>query len=234
MFWKGLIILEEKVLTCFHCGNKTLMKQVSKHNMTDNEEIYDYRYDPFRPIGVISFSKTWYLYLCPVCSEVTLERHSWFSEETGPNGEPFVHENILYPAFSSNEHFIPKGVKDAFDSALKVRNLDGAVCVLALRRALEKMCKEKEAKGEDLFNKLKDLQDKKILPPIMKDVSYILRKEGNSAAHADDVEFDEETVRQMIEFTRTILDYVYTLPKKIKLAQERIKKHETILKGQKV
>lgn len=224
--------LEEKVLTCLHCGNKTLMKQVAKHNITEHDEVFDYNYDPYRPIGIVSFGKTWYLFLCPVCTEVTLERHSWFSEEMGSNGEPFIHEDILYPAFSTNENYIPNEVKDAFDAALKVRNLDGAVCVLALRRGLEKMCKDKGANGKDLFEKLKNLQDKKILPPIMKDLSYILRKEGNSAAHADNVEFDEETVRQMIEFTRTILDYVYTLPEKIRLAQERIQKREYILKRQ--
>lgn len=60
----------------------------------------------------------------------------------------------------------------------------------------------------------------------MNDVSYILRKEGNSAAHADAVEFDHDTVNLMIEFTQTILDYVYTLPEKIKQAQQRIKRHE--------
>jgi hypothetical protein len=222
--------LEEKVLTCLHCGNKTLMKQVAKHNVTEHEEIYNYSYDPYRPIDVITFGKAWYLYLCPVCIEVTLERHSWFSEEMGPNGEPFVYEDILYPAFSTKENYIPKGVKDAIDAALRVRNLDGAICILALRRALEKMCKDKGAKGKDLFEKIKDLQTKNILPEIINNVSYILRKEGNSAAHADDVDFDTETVNLMIEFTKTILDYVYTLPEKIRKAQERIKKHEIELK----
>lgn len=86
------------------------------------------------------------------------------------------------------------------------------------------MCKHKGALEKDLFAKLKDLQEKKVLPEIINDVSYFLRKEGNSAA--DDVEFDNETIKLMIAFTRTILDYVYTLPEKIKKAQERIKKHE--------
>lgn len=151
---------------------------------------------------------------------------AWFSEETEPDGSPFVREEIIYPTIGVTEHYIPKEVKGAFDAALKVRNLDGAICVLALRRALEKMCKQKGAEGKDLFKKLQDLQDKKVLPEIMNDVSYILRKEGNSAAHADDAEFDHDTVNLMIEFTQTILDYVYKLPEKIKKAQQRIKKHE--------
>jgi hypothetical protein len=201
------------------------MKQVAKHEYSDGEEIFDYSYT-ISPIGYIDWGKTWYLYLCPVCNEVTLEKSHWFSEERDYDGSPIINKDIIYPTYQTNEHYIPKNVKDAFDAALKVRNLDGAICVLGLRRALEKMCKEKGAKGDDLFNKLRELQDKKILPPIMKDVSYILRKEGNSAAHADDIEFDTETLNLMIEFTRTILDYVYTLPEKIKKAQERIKKHE--------
>ncbi|MBT2735151.1 DUF4145 domain-containing protein [Bacillus sp. ISL-7] len=219
--------MEEKVLTCFHCGNKTSMKEVAKHRIIDKEEIWSYPHDPFGPAYFAEFGKAWYLFLCPVCVEVTLDKHSWCSEDAEPGGNTIIYEEILYPATSINEHYLPKGVKDAFDAALKVRNLDGAICVLALRRALEKMCKDKGAVGRDLFSKLKDLQEKKILPEIINDVSTILRKEGNSAAHADDIEFDGETVGLMIEFTRTILDYVYTLPEKIKIAQERIMKHET-------
>lgn len=219
--------MEEKILTCFHCGNKTLMKQVASHEITEHQELWEYRSSPFDDLWVISYGRTWYLYLCPVCKEVTLEKHSWFSEEVDIGGNPILNEEIIYPMALNNEHHIPKEVKDAFDAALKVRNLEGAICVLALRRALEKMCKQKGAHGKDLFAKLKDLQEKRVLPEIINDVSYILRKEGNSAAHADDVEFDTGTVNLMIEFTRTILDYVYTLPEKIKMAQERIKKHET-------
>ncbi|WP_175596802.1 DUF4145 domain-containing protein [Bacillus sp. MRMR6] len=216
----------EKVITCNHCGNKTSMKQVANHNLTETEDVWDYNYDPFKPAYNTSYGRTWYLYLCPVCKEITVEKHSWFSEETEPNGAPIINEEVLYPSGADNEHFIPKGVKDAFDAAIKVRNLDGAICILALRRALEKMCKQKGAKGNDLFTKLKDLQDKHILPPIMNEISYILRKEGNSAAHADEIEFDPETVNLMIEFTHTIFNYVYTLPEKINKAQERFKKHE--------
>jgi hypothetical protein len=208
------------------------MKQVAKHEYREDEEIFDNSYSS-RVIAVISFWKAWYVFLCPVCTEITLEKYSEFSEEIDYDGSPITYKEIIYPSGATNEHYIPKGVKDAFDAALKVRNLDGAICVLALRRALEKMCKEKGANGKDLFEKLKDLQAKKVLPEIINDVSYILRKEGNSAAHADDVEFDKETVNLLIEFTRTIFDYVYTLPEKIKMAQERIKKHETVPEEQK-
>lgn len=41
-------------------------------------------------------------------------------------GDSIVEEVIIYPTLLSNEHehHIPKEVKDAFDAALKGRNLD--------------------------------------------------------------------------------------------------------------
>jgi hypothetical protein len=217
----------EKVMVCYHCGNKTSMKIVAEHNLTEHEDIWDYSVDLFKPAYFISFYKQWNIFLCPVCNEITVEKRTHFSEETEPNGKPIYNTEIIYPQNSSESNFIPSSVSKAFEAALKVRNLDGAICIMALRRTLEKMCKLKEAEGKTLSLKLKDLQNKKILPPIMDQISDILRIEGNSAAHADDVDFTPENVRLMIDFTQVILDYVYTLPAKIERAQIRIKDRNT-------
>lgn len=202
------------------------MKVVASHNLTEDDDIWDYSVDMYHPAYTVSFYKKWNLHLCPICKEMTLERITAFSEETEPNGRPIYNYEYVYPQQSNYSKFIPKVVNDAFEAALKVSKLDGAICIMALRRTLEKMCKEKGATGNDLFKKLKDLQSRSVLPPIMDKISYILRKEGNSAAHADDVEFDPETVSLMIEFTRVVLDYVYSLPAKIQQAQLRIEENE--------
>lgn len=202
------------------------MKVVAEYKHSDSEDVWDYTYYPYQPIFTINWGKVWRMYFCPVCTEISVERDSWDNQTTYPNGETIIETEFIYPVNKDVGKYYPKEVKDALDAALKVRNLDGAICVLALRRALEKMCKSQNANGRDLFSKLKDLQDRKVLPHIMEQITYVLRKEGNSAAHADEVEFDKETVDQMIEFTRTTLDYVYTLPKKIELAQEKLKRLE--------
>ncbi|GIP33620.1 DUF4145 domain-containing protein [Paenibacillus sp. J2TS4] len=219
--------MKEKVITCLHCGNKTSMKVVASHDLVEHEEIWDHSVNHYQPAYITSFFKQWDMYLCPVCTEITVQRITSFSEETEPNGKPIKYIDLIFPSGSSENKHLPPPVRDAFEAALKVRNLDGAVCIMALRRTLEKMCKHKNAKGKDLFTKLKDLQSENILPPIMEGISYILRKEGNSAAHADDTEFSSETVKLMIEFTEVILDYVYSLPEKIEQAQLRLNK-ETI------
>ncbi|MGO4543091.1 DUF4145 domain-containing protein [Paenibacillus sp. 2TAB19] len=214
--------MKEKVITCLHCGNKTSMKVVASYDTVEHEEIWGNSDNLYNPAYVTTYYKRWEMYLCPVCTEITIQRSTSFSEETEPNGKPITYTDIIFPSGSSENKHLPQSVLNAFDAALKVRNLDGAVCIMALRRTLEMMCKHKNAKGKDLFAKLKDLQSENILPPIMEGVSYILRKEGNSAAHADDKEFSSETVEMMIEFTEVILDYVYSLPAKIEQAQLRL------------
>ncbi|MFD0871751.1 DUF4145 domain-containing protein [Paenibacillus residui] len=150
--------MDEIILTCFHCGNKTSMKRVASHELTDHDEIFDYSFSSYRPAYVVSLYKRWNVYICPVCKEITVERVTSFSEEIGPEGEPIYNKKLIYPMNSNDTNYIPDTVNDAFVAALKVRHLDGAVCIMALRRTLEKMCKDKEAKGKDLFDKLKNCQ----------------------------------------------------------------------------
>lgn len=210
-----------KLITCHHCGNKTLMEKVSTY-------VKKYEFDEMWE------EIKWNLFICPACQEVTLEKETLFSEEI----KHVLHENddelasedvikklikidVLYPYESSQNNYIPYKVKTAFEAAVKVKNIDGAICAIAIRRTLEMMCKEKgETKG-NLFIKLQKLSQKGILPPIINDMAGVLREVGNSAAHADE-EFKSELVPSMIEFTTIILDYVYNLPNRIADIQEAI------------
>lgn len=204
------------VKTCYHCGNKTPMERVATYN---NHEAFE---------GM--FEDTNYdLFLCPVCRKVTLRESCLFSEDIthvyfGNVDEEYrqseieaaTRKTILYPAAGLDDHFIPEDVHRAFEAALRVRNIDSTICVMALRRALEKMCKHKGAEGKYLHNKIDSLQKQKILPDIVGEMAYLLKDEGNSAVHGDDVEFDEKKVELLIHFTRVIFSYVYTIPEQLK------------------
>ncbi|MEH7514252.1 DUF4145 domain-containing protein [Gottfriedia acidiceleris] len=217
-------VRKEKIITCYHCGNKTVMKDVASHNHTDREDIYDYSYNSYTPIHTILDVKEWHLYLCPVCIKVTLEYLQWNSEEHEPDGRPIIYEELIYPFMAIEENNIPKNVAGAFDAALKVRQIDGAICAIAVRRTLEMMCKDKGEEGKNLYTMLKALSDKGVLPPILNDMASVLREIGNAAAHADEEKYSHDLVPSMIEFTKIILDYVYNLPKQIENIQDRIGK----------
>lgn len=84
------------------------------------------------------------------------------------------------------------------------------------------MCKDKGASGKTLYLKLKDLSDKGVLPPILTEMTSVLRDLGNAAAHGDEREFSEELIESMIKFTNVILDYVYNLPDKLSEIQKQL------------
>lgn len=207
-----------ELLLCYHCGNTTIMEVVAQYERITPE----FDNEPgVAKIQTGEYVNNWRIFFCPVCEKVTVREDYW---------DHFIFEahdpdrKILYPHVSESSKDIPIGVSNAFDAALKVRNIDGAVCVLSLRRTLEKLCKDKGQTRGTLYDKLKRLSSDGVLPPILDKMANVLKEMGNAAAHADDVEFSASVVSQMVEFTRIILDYVYVLPNKL----ARIEKFVTI------
>lgn len=201
----------QELLYCFHCGNETLMPLLAE----GKNENYD--------ADGIGDEYVWYIFLCPVCQRITLKEYYRFSEDYDFDGKKIWSSKILYPQINTDTKLPPK-IRNAYEAALKVRNIDGAICALSLRRTLEMICKDQGEEEGDLYNKLKRLSERNIMPPLLSDMATILRNLGNIAAHADDVEFPPDIVNSIIEFTRVILDYIYILPDKLAKIQTELSK----------
>lgn len=200
-----------QVLTCYHCGNKTQMKRLSNYSSKGIDNFWSSGYQVS-----IDFYIDWDLYLCPVCNNATLVKTVRNSENIDPVEMKMIpEETIIFPSVSIEGEGIPHKVRQSFDAALRIKNVEGTLCAIGIRRTLEMMCKDKQASGKDLFHKLKNLADKGILPPIINDMATLLRELGNEAAHGDEREFSHEIIDSMIKFTHVILDYVYNLPEKL-------------------
>ena len=209
---------------CYHCGNQVFMKTI---NELKNDVVEDVGNDQFH--HYVCFYERWHIEQCTICDKVTITKEEWNSEE-----EQFFQElgellwknhEIIYPRISfEDKHNIPKDIWSAFESALKVQRIDGTVCMMALRRTLEVMCKDKGETTGSLQRKLENLANRKIIPPVIDGIASLLRQKGNAAAHGDNVEFPEYVVKEMSDYTRIILDYVYVLPAKLKKSQQRIDK----------
>ena len=117
---------------------------------------------------------------------------------------------------------VPKSVHSAFSVALKAQHVDDALCLISLRRTLEIICKDKQAKGNNLVAMIQDLTDKSIFPPIINKASDILRILGNEAAHGDTIEYDWSIVKEMVNFTQIIIEYVYVVPFRIENIKNEI------------
>lgn len=215
------------VQTCYHCGNRVFIQDHGEiHN--NYAEVYGYS-EEGGPDFVLSIYESIIVKKCSICSQLIVYREYYDSEDVkqvedipGFNIEEAFRE-VIYPnLYFKDKHKIPKNVLSAYESAIKVQNIDGIICLISLRRTLEILCKEQgETKG-NLNKKLQNLVDKKVIPPVIEGVTTLLRKAGNAAAHGDDVEFPQYLVKEMIEYTQIILDYVYILPSKIQQSEARI------------
>lgn len=194
--------MDNKVLNCRYCGNATLMQQVGEYKSQWDEGHGYYGY-------------FWYFMMkCPVCNRVTLVQKYWSSAHEDD-------EKILYPTSIVNYTNVPESILDAFEAAIQTKGIDLAICVLALRRVLEMICKERGAQGDKLYEQIEDLISKKILPEMMRDILFVIRKFGNDAAHGDDVQFSLYEVEQLIEYVATIINYLYSLPARVKRMKKR-------------
>lgn len=81
-----------------------------------------------------------------------------------------------------------------------------------IRKTLEEICLDREAKGKNLKDRIADLGTKILIPRELLDGIDDLRLLGNDAAHIENKTFSEvgkEEIEVSIEFVKEILKAVY-------------------------
>jgi len=122
---------------------------------------------------------------------------------------------ITYPSDSIpfDKENIPENVLNAFQEAvLNHANNCFVSSAIMIRKTLEEICKDREAIGKNLFNRLQDLGTKIVIPKELIEGMQELRLLGNDAAHIESNTFNEigkTEVEISIEFTKEILKAVY-------------------------
>lgn len=197
----------QKLLQCYHCGNKTLMYNVGEHRVDWDEGQGYYGYFDYQ------------MYECPVCHKITLVESYWDVAQIGfdeksKSAVDYVTDTIIYPLNSFISKALPVEIQTAYDSALKVMRIDKNVCLIALRRTLELVCKDKNATGDSLRKKINSLAQNGVLPPSIKEACNKIRLYGNGGAH-DCKEITANELNTINDFVRYVLEYIYILPQKI-------------------
>jgi len=109
--------------------------------------------------------------------------------------------NIPVPVVSALEEAITCHANECF--------IAGAIMI---RKCLEELCRDRNAQGKDLKQRIRDLGTKIILPKDLLDGLDDLRLLGNDAAHIESREYDQvgkEEVEVGIEFTKEVLKAAY-------------------------
>lgn len=215
-----------RLQTCFHCGNTGLLKVEHMHRHEFGGPIFD-------PAGNMIDVELleifeWYTLSCPVCNKVSLIEV--YNNDCFSDYDPAI--ETLYPQSTIDFTGVPKNIKTAFESALRVKNIDTAICAIALRRVLEAICKDKGANGNTLEAMIHDMIEKSILPKMFDDACWIIRQLGNSAAHGDNKTFSSHHIEQTINFMQNIILYLYTLPIKIEVLRTTIEAEKNMSRNE--
>lgn len=125
--------------------------------------------------------------------------------------------NLIYTFPSETIPFdkenIPERVLNAFSESIICHSNS---CYIAsgimIRKTLEEICLDREAKGKNLKDRIADLGTKILIPRELFDGIDDLRLLGNDAAHIENKTFSEvgkEEIEVSIEFVKEILKAVY-------------------------
>lgn len=138
-----------------------------------------------------------------------------------------------WPTESTIEHqFPPSGLKphDSIPATVAVDLKEASVCLsigawnaatAMCRRALQSCAKDKEANPKNyLFEQLKELREKEIIPDLVYDMANTVKNKGNIGAHpGEDPQTNEsvsekeaKAVYSIVEF---VFKYVYELPSEV-------------------
>ena len=121
--------------------------------------------------------------------------------------------------------YCPENVKTAFIEAEKAFNTGlFTSAVSGYRKTIDRAVTPLvENKNGMLGQKLESLKTAKIFPEVMLDYIKLVKDSGNFALHDSDHDYTKsEEVEWVREFTRMLLEYIFTLPKQVKIEQEKL------------
>lgn len=143
------------------------------------------------------------------------------STEYDPETDEVVYYNIVdvYPSRTAGRfrlkgvHYLPAKVRAAYEELIQA--LNGGQKILAglgVRVLIEMICKDKNSKGQNLYDKIEDLVRIAVLTPAGSDILHKLRSMGNDSAH-EAISSTAEQLNLAMDVVDNLLDSVYIHPK---------------------
>jgi len=153
----------------------------------------------------------YFVCLCGRCSQPFLIRQSLYAIPA--EFETVTDEVVLYPVEKKlSLEGAPSTIKSAHEQA--VRSFSASLfepCVLMCRKCIEATCQKLGAEGRDLNAKLQNLFDAGHIDSRLLNWAHEIRLIGNEAAHNPDTKITKRDARDALDFTESILIYVFSL-----------------------
>lgn len=155
--------------------------------------------------------------ICETCNAVLL--YDGISQ-----GETGVWPALAYPRDTQLDRAAPEPIRAIYnEAALVKRNAPNAFAML-IRKGIEAICDDRGAANGTLIVRLKVLSDKGEIPPVLAEVTDILRIVGNTAAHGALQSITSPMTWAIDDFFRTIVEYVYVAPSNLAEFKRKLSK----------
>ena len=202
-----------RVRFCPHCSNKAPQRLVHTQRYMERTWLAE--------LGEESEPEPWstFVAVCETCDHVLLydnpgDMHKDVEFHLG---------NLEFPKRGLHVS-VPSPIRTIYDEASRIKALAPNAFAVQIRRALEALCDDRNARGRNLFSQLKDLSKKNEIPSVLVDLADTLRLLGNVGAHSGNQSVHPLQAFQIDEFFRVLVEYVYVAPNKLAAFRKRLGK----------
>ena len=201
-------------LICRECSRETLHSIVCSYNESGSEDCGG------------GNSVDWHcknqIIQCLGCETVSFRTVSTFSEDVEYDHDgPYYPETIkYYPGRSEGlksieSYLLPHKIQEIYkETILSIENEQYVLAGIGIRAIVETVCKDLDAKGSNLFDKINSLKDKSIVTPEGADTLHKLRVLGNDAAHEVKAH-NSQQLELAMKIIEHMLDGTYIIPSNV-------------------
>lgn len=205
---------EKHKFVCKECSRETSHTIIASYNEDGNEDCGG------------GHSVDWnvqnQIIQCLGCDTVSFRVASTCSEDYEVDEEGmYYNENIkYYPGRSEglkaiNSYLLPYNVQCIYqETILAIENEQNVLSGIGIRALIETICKDQNAEGKDLNQKINSLQDKSILTKEGAETLHKLRILGNQSAHEVKAH-NKQQLSLAIQIIEHMLDGTYIIPHKV-------------------
>ena len=196
---------------CPHCGNRSPQSIVLEHS---NQETFYNEDGSEMPHGEGPDCQA-IVCVCETCNALLLYDGISY-EETG------TWPNLVYPRDLNISAAAPETIRAIYrEAAVVKRNAPNAFAML-IRKGLEAICDDRGSPQGNLTVRLKHLAERGEMPPVLAEVTDVLRVVGNTAAHGSIQTITQPMTWAIDDLFRVIVEYVYVAPSKLTEFKERL------------
>jgi len=204
-----------RVLYCPHCGNRTPQRLIHRQRYYERSWYVTTGKEDRDPWST-------FVAVCETCDHILLY------ENVGDmlNDDEFEKAELKYPKSGRLTIDVPQTIREVYDEAARIKEIAPNAFAVQIRRALEALCEDRAAKGHSLAEKLKDLSARAEIPPVLAEMTDVLRLIGNIGAHGISESVHPLQASAIDEFFKAVIEYVYVAPAKLRTFKKEMESSE--------